>query len=292
MRTAILDGDVFAFQSAVVHEREVQWDTWLWGLWTNTDDAIATLDEAIRRVCVGMKADRVVIGLSSKNNWRLDVLPTYKHHRVGTRKPCGYAHVLQYMRDTYETWEWPTLEGDDVISILATHPTLLPGQKVIVSIDKDMKSVPGYLLNDGKARKAMEEGQEYDDFITEISSTEADLNHLRQTLTGDTTDGYKGCPGVGPVKAEKILEPYLDNPKAAWPAIVEAYQKAGLSEEVALQNARVARILRASDFNLDTETVKLWKPSSPAKAASVTTPPAVEAPENAPTKARRRKPAK
>ena len=30
--------------------------------------------------------------------------------------------------------------------------------------------------------------------VTNISQWEADYNHMMQTLTGDQTDGYAGCP--------------------------------------------------------------------------------------------------
>ena len=32
-------------------------------------------------------------------------------------------------------------------------------------------------------------------------------NFWYQMLVGDTVDNIKGCPGIGPVKAKKVLEP-------------------------------------------------------------------------------------
>jgi DNA polymerase-1 len=105
---------------------------------------------------------------------------------------------------------------------------------------------------------------------TVVSEPRADYWHMYQTLTGDSTDGYPGCPGIGPVKAEKILEGgyVVDDPGAvktfnvnlAWGHVVAAYEKAGLSEAVALENARVARICRASDYSIKTKEVRLWTP--------------------------------
>jgi len=42
--------------------------------------------------------------------------------------------------------------------------------------------------------------------------------------------------------------------------VVAAYNKKGLSEEVALENARLARILRNGEYDTDTGEVKLWNP--------------------------------
>ena len=46
-----------------------------------------------------------------------------------------------------------------------------------------------------------------------------------------------------------------------WAAVVDAYKKNKLSEDVALQQAQVARICHASDFNFNTGKVTLWNPT-------------------------------
>ena len=42
--------------------------------------------------------------------------------------------------------------------------------------------------------------------------------------------------------------------------MVRPFKKAGLTEDDALVQARVARILRAEDFNFETQEVILWNP--------------------------------
>jgi DNA polymerase-1 len=94
--------------------------------------------------------------------------------------------------------------------------------------------------------------------IVEISKEAADYAFYKQVLTGDSTDNYKGCPSVGDKKADKVLElGYFGDP---WKAIVKEYKKQGLSEKVALENARLARILRHGEYNFETKTITLWKP--------------------------------
>ena len=77
-----------------------------------------------------------------------------------------------------------------------------------------------------------------------------------QTLTGDVTDGYAGCPKIGPKTAEKILGSH-----PTWNAVVQAYQKENLTADYALTQARLARILRASDWDEEKQQVKLWEPT-------------------------------
>ena len=93
---------------------------------------------------------------------------------------------------------------------------------------------------------------------------------MTQTLTGDATDGYKGCPSVGAVGAKKILDDALALAKSndhekfnnwyMWIAVVKAFEKAGLGEEEALVQARVARILRTPEYDHKKRKVKLWSP--------------------------------
>ncbi len=86
------------------------------------------------------------------------------------------------MRCEYLVVERPGLEGDDVLGILATSRPVFKnfggvGEPVIVSIDKDMKTIPGMRYgSDGFFR---------------VSKSEADHHHLFQTLTRDATDGYR-----------------------------------------------------------------------------------------------------
>lgn len=249
-RTLLLDGDTLIFEAAASCEYETQWDGgWLWTLHADLDQAIAKLQDSIAEIIDQLQPTRTVLALTDTENWRKGVMSTYKFNRKKTRKPIVYKPLRELCHETMEVYQRPGLEGDDILGILATHPTLIPGEKILVSIDKDMKTIPGLHLNYQKARAS---GEWEAHLITERS---ADRHHLYQTLTGDATDGYPGCPGVGPVSAEKVLG---DDP--TWDKVVGAYKKAGLGEGVALQNARVARILRYTDYDFKTKEVKLWQP--------------------------------
>lgn len=263
MRTALLDADVLAYEAATANEHPIQWDANLWTLHSELNPAILQLDNEIEDIKRNLEADHVVLALSDYNDpWRKRVMPTYKANRKEKRKPIIYAALREYMHEKYEVFQRPGLEGDDILGILLTNPKLFPGEKIIVSIDKDMKTLPGMRL---ELKAARDSGAWFP-----IVSTKDEANywHMTQTLTGDATDGYPGCRGIGAKTAAKILDECwgsADDGKwffmeEAWARVVKAYEKAGLDEGHALRNARVARICRHGDYDYTNKEVRLWNP--------------------------------
>lgn len=293
MRTLLIDGDTFVFTAASAQEYETKWSDWLWTLHADMQAGLHQLDDMIAGIVEGLQADKVIVALTDTLNWRKLVLPSYKFNRVAKRKPVIYAPLREHVQQNYETYMRPTLEGDDVLGILATRIAPDLGERIIVSIDKDFQSIPCRLYNYGKAQKAMLDFPEltHEECLQSITVEQADRFHMLQTLAGDVTDGYPGCPGVGMVNAERlldaglVLEPHDHVMKSGprkgeaevkwepgvagtpWEVVCSVYARAGLSEEVALQNARVARICRASDYRFHEQEVKLWLPPTDQTAA-------------------------
>lgn len=244
----LIDADMFAFVSCSSVEREIDWGNDVWTLHADLGEAIAVMSDklnyAIESALRHLKYDgefEVVFCLSDDKNFRKKILPMYKANRVGKRKPVCYKGVVKYIKENFKTYQKEGLEADDCIGILATMKAN-KGKAVIISGDKDFKSIPAYVYN----------------FLSEefvnVSEEEADKWFFMQVLMGDTADNYKGCPSVGKVTAQKILD--ADN---SWNAVVETFKSKGLDEEEALRQARVARILRASDYDFKNKKVKLWK---------------------------------
>ena len=132
------------------------------------------------------------------------------------------------------------LEADDAMGIYATQH---PGN-IIVSPDKDMKQIPGKLYN-------------LEDTIT-ITPEEGAKWHLIRTLAGDQTDGYSGVPGIGVKRAETLF----NKEGYSWATVVKAFTDKGLTEEDALLNARLARILTIEDYETEQQEPKLWTPEA------------------------------
>jgi DNA polymerase-1 len=259
MRTILLDGDIVAYQIACRNEVSIDWGDDVITKSTNMDEAKTQIDQYISSLKKMLGAIRVIICLTDSQNFRKDILPTYKANRKGVLKPALLAEVRKYLHESHEVVQRPGLEADDCMGILATmgDTRLLSGDRVIVSIDKDMKSIPGYLFNPMKTQQG----------VIEISLEEADLNHLRQTLIGDPVDNYSGCPGIGKTKAEKVLtKKHPDQNR--WELVVKAFEAKGLTEADALVQARVARICRSEDYSFTNRKPILWNPPNTKKAVA------------------------
>jgi DNA polymerase-1 len=139
------------------------------------------------------------------------------------------------------------IEADDLVGIAATEPE--SNGSIAVSVDKDFKAIPCKLYNPDKP----------EDGVVEVSEEEANRHHFFQTLVGDSSDNYKGCPSIGPVKANKLLDG-CESEEEVWEMILNNFDKAGLSSKHALVQARVSRILRHGDYDFETKKVRLWQP--------------------------------
>lgn len=247
--TLLVDGDVVVYKATAAIEMDIDWGDDLHTLHSDAAEAKRVVEEQLGMWKERLDADEVVLAFSDSHNFRKDIYAPYKGNRVSKRKPLAYKEVKEWATDRWTTYVRPGLEGDDILGILSTSDKIIGGQKIIISVDKDFKTVPGYYWNPDK------DGQPvfYDEAL-------ADYWHMMQTLTGDKTDGYPGLPGCGPVKAAKLLD--NTHPDSRWFAIVDLYEKAGLTEEDALVQARCARILRASDYDFKRKEVKLWSPTA------------------------------
>ena len=246
-RTLIIDGDILIYKVACQVEQATDWGNDLWTLHADMAEATTKLADTITYYELTLLAKHIVIALGSKDSFRKEISSDYKANRTKLRKPVIYAPLRKWVEENYKCYVKPKLEGDDVVGILATAD-IIKGDKVVLSSDKDLKTIPTQHWFLG------------DDDYTEINEEEANYNHMMQTLTGDQVDNIKGCPTVGKVKAERILAPHKSSYKNMWNAVVETFKKNGLSEKVALQEARMTRILRAEDYNFKTKKPILWSP--------------------------------
>ena len=237
----LLDTDIFAYQATTSAETEIDMGGDIWSLTMDMQQAKDTFEASVDRIKERLDTNDVLCCMSDHaGNFRKQVWPDYKSNRRKSRKPVGYVAFCDWVRETYSTASRPMLEADDVMGIIASKPGN-EGKVTIVSDDKDMKTIPGRLY------------RPMSDELLEVTDEEADRYFLTQVLTGDTADGYKGVPGIGPKKAEAIL-----GPRPHWGAIEKAYIDAGLTKDDAIQQARLARILRWSDWHEGEP--KLWTP--------------------------------
>lgn len=251
MNLALIDGDIIAYRCAVKNQQSYDWgDT---GGKVIQADPVAAGEAALRMVeewRVAASCRDVIVAFTGTENFRKRILPTYKAGRK--EKPPAHAATVERMQQEFPYHLIQGLEADDVMGILATTATYRD-RAIVVTIDKDLKTIPGTHLN-----PTIENARP----VT-IDERQADYWWMVQTLIGDPTDGYTGLPGVGIKNAEKILGSGAQ-PAALgqlWARVKDAYGKRKLTEADALVQARVARILRREDYDKVTKEVLLWHPT-------------------------------
>lgn len=277
-RVLIIDGDPYAFKAALLNEYSIDdGDGWIMAA-CHIRKAVALTIHEIEKLAKRLEAEIVFCWSGDNKKYFRHDLGSYKQNRSLSVRPLGVREVKEALADHFEDYWLPNTEADDVIGILATDPEYKPGyEKIIVSIDKDLKTIPGLFLNPDKMEKPVLRTKE-----------DANIFFLSQAIAGDLTDGFSGAPGFGMSTAEKLLrdgkaiESYTHtltrgvrkgqteerrrevpavNP---WETVVSCYEFVGLDEEDALLNARMARILTADLWDKKTQTPILWRPENGA----------------------------
>ena len=239
----LIDADILACQFAYAYEasrdeeacENLDLDDASW--------ALRGFDAAVERMLSDTGTKNVYLCFSGHSNFRYSILPTYKLNRRGKPKPVLLDVLIDQAWEKWECKAVDCLEADDVMGIMATQS---PGDYVMATLDKDLKQIPGALYN-WKTEQ-----------MEEIDTYKADYWFYFQVLTGDSTDGYAGCPGIGIRRARTVLEGVTDDP---WTQVVAIFRSRGLSEVDALVQARVARILRAKDYDFQERQPILWSPN-------------------------------
>lgn len=275
----LIDGDVIAYVAASAAQKDIEYEDGFIVRWSNIQEGEAILDRMMLQLQEDFDPADVLVFLTETTldspNWRNAICPEYKGNRKASDRPQLLPALRQYLRDKYgATWE-PGLEADDLLGIHATGPSK---GSIIVTKDKDLRTIPGRLHILGRTDMR---GRPYVETVTE---RDAFMWHMAQTLAGDIVDNYPGCPGIGMTRAHRILEKptvlipedgvvtrgprkgsrtvkWMPQPTTdIWACVVSQYVKAGLGEEEALAAARVSYILRWGDYDFDTKQVRLWEP--------------------------------
>ena len=231
----LIDADFIVYKNCAAAESEVDFGNDVILVTSNFSDAYNATQRELTKLKnkFGAFSD-IILFFSDSENFRKKIMSDYKGHR-NRKKPCGYKRVINALRKEYKVIIKPTLEADDCMGVYATkHPG-----NIIVSPDKDMKQIPGQLYN-------------FDETFT-VSKEEGAKWHLIQTLAGDQTDGYSGVPGIGVKRAEALFE----QNGYSWKTVVKAF-----TDNDALVNARLARILTSDDYDFKRKEPISWTPTT------------------------------
>jgi DNA polymerase-1 len=236
----LIDADYIVYKCCASAETEIDWGDDVIMVTSRFSEALKLVENELFSIaeCLGCFDDSILF-FSDSVNFRKTIDPDYKGHR-NRKKPCGYKRVIATLKESYPVVILPSLEADDAMGIYATKEE----GHIICSPDKDMRQIPGDLFD-------MKEG------VVTIDKEEGDQWHLIQTLAGDQTDGYSGVPGIGIKRAVTLFE----KEGYSWDTVLKAFESKDLDEDVAIRNARLAKILRAENYDLETNTVIPWNPS-------------------------------
>lgn len=178
----LIDADIVTFRAAFSAEEEEEWV------------ACSRADNTLHDIAQTLGSDDFELWLSGENNFRYGVYPEYKANRITAKRPKWEKQVKQYLVDTWGAKWSEGCEADDMLGVRQME--FLGRQKpvCIVTIDKDLDMIPGDHYNFVKKEKYY------------VDETAACRFFYYQCLIGDTADGIKGVPGIGPKKATKLLE--------------------------------------------------------------------------------------
>ena len=222
----LIDGDTLAYRAAYSCENE------------STQDAIEKLDDLLYEVFTEVfwsadiddLEDDYKVFLTGRTNFRNDIAITapYKGNRKGVEKPQHLSAIRDHMMDNWSATMSEGEEADDLLGIWSTYygPT-----SIVASIDKDMLQLPCNHYNPNKKTwLTVDEFGGLKFFYTQI-------------LTGDKADNIIGLYGIGPKKADKLLDG-VKTECDMYSIVLEAY---GGDAERVLENARLLWLRRVED---------------------------------------------
>ena len=210
---------------------------------TDLDQCYHTFATVLDNILFATDCDEALLVFTGGNNFRKSFPLEYKGNRKEARKPLGYSELLDYAMMHYDIEITNGIEADDLVVYLKTHSD---EDFVLCAIDKDvLYQTEGTHYNYNK-----------DEEVT-VTKWDSIKYAYYQTLTGDTSDGYKGCKGIGDKRARRILHD-LETEADLWAAVVEAYEAAGQTEEEALWTMRLANM-----HQWNGSEIVLWNPPEP-----------------------------
>lgn len=167
---------------------------------------------------------------SGKDNFRDAIFPYYKAHRHDGDKPIYISDVKRHLEHYWDAFTADYIEADDYLGLAAFYHK---NTSVIVTVDKDLDTVPGRHFN--PVRK-----EHY--FVEE---EDAERIFWQQMLVGDRSDNIQGIVGIGPVRARRIIKDASateDMPGAVYNYYADEFGQG--TDDMFSMNQALLRILR------------------------------------------------
>jgi len=210
------------------------------------EQAVILAEEKISKLLTKTGCKSAELYFTSGKNFRYYVTEDYKANRKSTRYPVGLREVKAELAKKYPGDICSEYEADDIVCMLKREH---PDKYIVCAVDKDvLRGVAGVHFN-------YYENNKYKINMKWIKTTEDEATRMPylQCLMGDSADGIKGVPRIGPKKAEKLLGDCI-NETELWNRVEKAYQDAGLDIKEAIVNMR---LISMHQLTKDKE-IELW----------------------------------
>ena len=276
MTTLLIDADMLLYRTMTSLEVDCDMGNDIWMRHADIRDVRYTFWDQVKAMSKELKASEHLLFWTGPSGFRRRIFPEYKANRSGVRKPIGWRRIKDELLEEEVSYLHSEIEADDWLGIFSTALTDANEKHVIVSGDKDLDQIPGEHHWPWGVKKEEQPGLVPTKCLADlktVTSWTTDDNYsarkfYEQILEGDSTDNISGCPGIGKVTAKRIVDKFnIAEPVECWEEIVQQFEKALKKKndlrdatEVATLQARLVRILRATEYDVTTRTVDLWTP--------------------------------
>jgi len=203
----------------------------------NLTAAVAHLHELIDNAKNENFCDYLAIAVGGSDNWRNDFYWGYKKSvgRENSRKtmPEWLPDLKAELANRPDAILTDNIEADDVIRMWAEQCKAHNKDYIVISHDKDLDCIEGLHFDPRKWRNY------------HVSEEQSDVSYWKQLLMGDGIDNIPGIKGIGPKKADKLLEG-LQTHEERRRLVCQEYYKVYGNEGYAnlLANGRLLHIMR------------------------------------------------
>lgn len=219
----LIDGDMLVYRVGFACDDETE------------EIAKQTLDNYLAELVTDLAShyETYKVYLTGNGNFRDEVAVTqpYKGGRDTKRKPVHKELLRNFMIDEWGAEVVNGIEADDAI---ATKATELKFDCIVCSLDKDFKQLPTTLYDYTKKTSY------------NIIRLDAEKWIYKQALMGDRVDNIPGVYGIGPKKADKIIDP-CENETEAYLACLEVYKENELGRDRLIESLNLLYLLRDAE---------------------------------------------
>lgn len=203
---AVVDSDILVYRIGFTTE--------------DVDEGIAKwrMNELINGILDKTSASKATFFITSddQSNFRFQLYADYKANRKDKPKPKHYKFLRELLKDEFLATVVSNEEADDAVAQFMLEETT--EKRVLCTIDKDLDQIPGWHYNFVNGR------------LYNISELEGWRSFYTQCLVGDQVDNIDGCPGIGVVKSNRLLEGCQDENEML-KTVIRSYQNAYPDDE-------------------------------------------------------------